>query len=118
MIETYHRVANDASANRRSDLVFTTNPRQPFVNRYLTSESFLAGPHYETRMRSIATVSEVMETTNGGRSAFYGRSNNSGTGESQLAFFEVPQSPVLSLAALPARGHVRHRLFSREPVRE
>ncbi|MEY3896807.1 MAG: hypothetical protein RLZZ214_2327, partial [Verrucomicrobiota bacterium] len=100
MVETYHRVANDVSANRRSDLVFTTNPRQPFINRYLSTGEFLAGPHYETRMRAIASVNEVMETTNGGRSAFYGRSNSSSTGESQLSFFEVPQSPLLSLAAL------------------
>ena len=100
MIETYHRVANDASANRRSDLVFTTNPRQPFINRYLTNGNFLAGPHYETRMRAISSVNEVMETTNGGRTAFYGRSNSSSTGESQLSFFEVPQSPLLSLPAL------------------
>lgn len=100
MVETYHRVANDVSANRRSDLVFTTNPRQPFINRYLSTGEFLAGPHYETRMWEIASVNEVMETTNGGRSAFYGRSNSSSTGESQLSFFEVPQSPLLSLAAL------------------
>ncbi|MEO8614093.1 MAG: hypothetical protein ABI600_03050, partial [Luteolibacter sp.] len=100
VIETYHRVAHDISANRRSDLVFTTNPRQPFINRYLTTGNFLAGPHYETRMRDIASVNQLMDITNGGRSAFYGSSNSSDTGESQLSFFEVPQSPLLSLAAL------------------
>ncbi|MEO5712849.1 MAG: hypothetical protein ABIT37_05115 [Luteolibacter sp.] len=99
MIETYHRVANDISSSRRSDLVFTINPRQPFINRYLTTGSFQAGPHYETRMTSISSFNQVMQTTNGGRSSFYGRSNNSLTGESELSFFEVPQSPLLSLAA-------------------
>lgn len=99
VIETYHRVASDSTVSRRSDLVFTTNPRQPYVNRYLTSGSFLAGPHYETKMRAVTSFNGVMETTNGGRSAFYGQSNSSGTGESELSFFEAPQSPLLSLAA-------------------
>ena len=98
MIETYHRVASDTAVSRRSDLVYTTNPRQPFINRYLTTGNFLAGPHYETRMREISTFNQALET-DGGRSAFYGRSNNALTGSSQLAFFEVPQAPPLSLAA-------------------
>ena len=99
MIETYHRVANDVSSSRRSDLVFTINPRQPFINRYLTTGSFLAGPHYETRVRPISTISGVVETDNNGRTSFYGRSHSSNSGESELAFFEVPQAQPLSLAA-------------------
>lgn len=99
MIETYHRVAN-ASVNSPSDLVYTVNPRQTFVNRYLTNGNFPAGPHYETHTRQIGSFVDVqMDTTNGGRSAFYGRSTSAATGESQLSFFEVPQAPLLSLAA-------------------
>ena len=36
--------------------------------------------------------------TKSGRSAFYGASNSAGTGRSHLSFFEVPRSPLLSLA--------------------
>jgi hypothetical protein len=100
MIETYHRVATDTPANRHSDLLFTVNPRQTFINRYLTTGTFLAGPHYETHTRQIGSLIDAgVEAINGGRSSFYGRSNSALTGESQLSFFEVPQSPLLSLAA-------------------
>jgi hypothetical protein len=99
LIETYHRVASDSSLTRRADLVFTTNPRQAFINSYLTTGSFVAGPHYETRMRSVSTFNGILETGDGGRTAFYGRSNSALTGESHLAFFEAPQAPLLSLAA-------------------
>ncbi len=97
LIETYHRVASDVQAARKSDLVFTTNPRQANVNRYLTEGSFIAGPHYETRLKEIATVNGVIETTPDGRSAFYGASNNAFTGKTHLSFFEAPQDPLLSL---------------------
>jgi len=99
MIETYHRVANDTLAYRRSDLVYTTNPRQAHVNRYLTTGSFMAGPHYETRMTAVSSFNQVIQTANGGRNAYYGASNSAGTGMTHLAFFEAPRSPLLSLAA-------------------
>lgn len=100
MIETYHRVASDTTASRRSDLLFTTNPRQPFINRYLTSGDFQAGPHYETRTQQLSTLNNLIQTDNNGRSAYYGASNSAGSGgKSQLSFFEVPQSSLLSLAA-------------------
>ena len=56
MFETYHRVAADAAVNRPSDLVFTTNPRQPFLNSYLTTGAFVSAPHYETKMRGLDSV--------------------------------------------------------------
>ena len=100
MIETYHRVANDPLAYRRSDLVYTTNPRQVHVNPYLSTGSFLTGPHYETRMRpDVTSYNKVMETAYGGRSAYYGATSNANSGSNHLAFFEVPRSPLLSLAA-------------------
>lgn len=97
MIETYHRVASDTQASRRSDLVYTTNPRQPFVNRYLTTGTFLAGPHYETRVRKISSFNEAIQTDDNGRTSFYGL-NNSSAGSTRLAFFEAPQQPLLSIA--------------------
>ncbi|RYD46669.1 MAG: hypothetical protein EOP85_06985, partial [Verrucomicrobiaceae bacterium] len=54
VIETYHRVAKDSAGNRRSDLVYTTNPRQAFVNRYVTNGTFASAPHYETVVRSVS----------------------------------------------------------------
>lgn len=98
LIETYHRVANDVAGNRRSDIVYTTNPRQPYVNRYITNGTFVSAPHYETVARPVSSLNEVMEATNGGRNAFYGESNTA-SGKSFLAFFEAPQSAMLSIAA-------------------
>ena len=99
MIETYHRVAHDAVAYRRSDLVYTTNPRQAFVNRYLTTGEFLAGPHYETRLTPVSNLNQVLQVANGGRDSYYGATNSSATGMTHLSFFDAPRAPLLSLAA-------------------
>jgi hypothetical protein len=99
VIETYHRVATDTAGSRRSDLVYTTNPRQAFVNRYVTNGTFASAPHYETVVRSVSKFDQVIETTNGGRNAFYGESNTA-SGRSRIAFFEMPEEPPLSIAAL------------------
>lgn len=100
VLESYHRVAADAV--QVADLVCTTNPRQPNVNRYLTGGgSFAAGPHYEASMRACASVAGAgLQVTRDGRRAYYGASNSAGTGRSQLAFFEVPRQPILSIAGL------------------
>ena len=100
MLETYHRVANDSASYRRSDLVYTTNPRQAHINRFLTTGSFFAGPHYETRMTAVSNFNQVIQTANGGRCAFYGATNSAGSGMTHLVFFEAPRSSLLSLAAL------------------
>ena len=99
MFETYHRVASDAAAYRKSDMVFTTNPRQAHVNRFLTTGSFLTAPHYETRMTAVSSFNQVIQTANAGRNAYYGASNSSGSGMTHLVFFEAPRAPLLSLAA-------------------
>ncbi|MES2476232.1 MAG: hypothetical protein V4640_10650 [Verrucomicrobiota bacterium] len=99
MIETYHRVAGGGTSSRKSDLVFTVNPRQPFINRYLSTGTFLAGPHYETRMQEISSISNLIQTSGGGRSAYYGATNEPIQGKTQLSFFEVPQALPLSLSA-------------------
>ncbi|GAA5116278.1 hypothetical protein JIN84_19265 [Luteolibacter yonseiensis] len=99
VIETYHRVAKESRTARRSDIVYTVNPRQPFVNRALSDGSFLTAPHYETVVRTVSSFEEVIRTDETGRNAFYGRSNALPDGQSQLAFFEAPQQPIISLAA-------------------
>jgi hypothetical protein len=99
VIETYHRVAADSAQARRSDIVYTTNPRQSFINRYLSDGNFKAGPHYETVVRPVSKFADVIQTDQDGSLAFYGL-NNSSNADSQLAFFEAPQQPIISLAAL------------------
>ncbi|RYD31279.1 MAG: hypothetical protein EOP87_15030 [Verrucomicrobiaceae bacterium] len=99
IIETYHRVASDSAGNRRSDLVYTNNPRQAFVNRYVTNGTFASAPHYETVVRSVSKFDQVLETANGGRNAFYGESNT-GSARTNLCFFEIPQVTPLSIAGL------------------
>jgi hypothetical protein len=100
VIESYHRVAVDA--DQVADLVCTTNPRQPDVNRFLIGGgTFAAGPHYEASMRPCASLAGAgLQVTMDGRRAYYGASNSAGSGRTQLGFFEVPQQPVLSIAGL------------------
>jgi len=98
VIETYHRVAHDSSPDRKSDLVYTSNPRQAYVNNYLTTGTFVVGPHYETKVRGISSYNEALNQTDG-RNAFYGYDNSAGGGRSHLTLFDVPRAPLLSLAA-------------------
>lgn len=102
---TYHRVAQ-SSRLPLSDLMFTTNPRQPFINQYLSgvnsggAAQFQTAPHYESLMQGGTSLSQLaMETTSDGRKAFYGPSHSASSGRPNLAFFEVPQTPLLSLGA-------------------
>lgn len=97
---TYHRVALSSSLPL-SDLMFTTNPRQPAVNAYLSGAQFQSGPHYESVFRGGTSLAQLaMETTLTGEKAFYGPSQSASSGRSNLAFFEVPRTPTLSLGAL------------------
>ena len=98
---TYHRVAQ-SSTLPLADLMFTTNPRQPFVNQYLSGGArFQAAPHYESLLQGGATLAALnMETTMDGTKAFYGPSHSAFSGKTNLAFFEVPRSPTLSLGSL------------------
>lgn len=96
VIETYHRTALDSASGQRSDLVFTNNPRQQFINHFLAQGNFKTGPHYETKVRAISSFSGLIESLNG--NSFYGASNTSQSGRTHLSFFEVPRAPMLSLA--------------------
>lgn len=100
---TYHRVAQSGGSQKDlplADLMFTTNPRQPIVNQYLSGASFQSGPHYESILLKASTLAGLnMETTPDGKKAFYGASHSVSTGRSNLAFFEIPRSPTLSLGS-------------------
>jgi hypothetical protein len=97
---TYHRVAQSGSLPL-ADLMYTTNPRQPYVNAYLSGAKFQTGPHYESVFRGGTSLAQLaMETTPDGAKAFYGPSHSASNGRSNLPFFEVPRTPTLSLGAL------------------
>lgn len=97
---TYHRVAQ-SSTLPLADLMYTTNPRQPYINPYLSGAQFQSGPHYESIFRGGTTLASLtMETTTTGQQAFYGPSHSASSGRSHLPFFEVPRTPTLSLGAL------------------
>ena len=96
---TYHRVAKSGKLPL-SDLMYTTNPRQPFVNSYLSNAKFRTGPHYDTVMQQGGSLAQLaMETSYSGKQAFYGPSHSASDGRTHLAFFELPQGPALSLGA-------------------
>lgn len=104
-ILTYHRTAL-SSGTPVSDLMFTTNPRQPYVTQYLgAGGKFQTGPHYESLLQGGSTLSALrMETSTDGRNAYYGPTHSANAmgqnrGRSFLPFFEVPRSPLLSLGA-------------------
>ncbi|QJE98802.1 hypothetical protein [Luteolibacter luteus] len=98
MLETFHRTAGQA--NQMSDLVFTVNPRQRYINGMISgATAFAAGPHYESSMRETRDyISSAFQVTGDGRRSFYGMSNAPSSGRDYLSFFEVPQDPMLSLA--------------------
>lgn len=100
-ILTYHRTAL-SSGKPVSDLMFTTNPRQPYVTQYLgAGGKFQTGPHYESLMQGGTSLAGLtMETSMDGRNAFYGPSHSANGGRSFLPFFEVPRSPTISLGSL------------------
>ena len=102
---TYHRTANaGATATQtlaQADLMFTTNPRQAYINSYLSGGNFQASPHYETLMiGGTSLVNLAMETSMDGRNAYYGLSHSANRGRTNPVFFEVPRSPTLSLGSL------------------
>ena len=99
VLEAYHRVAHESEDVENADLTYTGNPRQPWMNPFITNTSFETGPQYRTRMRAVSSFNGVLQSANGGRSAFYGASQSAGSGRTHLSFFELPRAPLLSLAA-------------------
>ncbi|MEK7948940.1 hypothetical protein [Luteolibacter soli] len=99
-LEFYHRYAKTGQ-DQSADLVYTGNPRQPWMSSYMTNATFPSGPQYKLRVRGpLTTFGNLLEVENGsgGRRAFYGPSNTAKDGKSKLPFFEIPRAPMLSLA--------------------
>ncbi|MEM9236714.1 MAG: hypothetical protein AAGB14_08040 [Verrucomicrobiota bacterium] len=99
VLESYHRVARAGADAQIADLVFTGNPRQPWMNPFITNTQFKTGPQYQIRMRRVSSFNGVLQTANQGRSGYYGASQTPIGGRTNLSFFEIPSAPLLSLAA-------------------
>jgi type II secretory pathway pseudopilin PulG len=97
ILETYHRTA--ATPGQISDIVFTVNPRQRYINAVVSGGStFVAGPHYDTSLRGARDPAAAgLQTSLDGTRAYYGESNAPGTGRDYLSFFEFPRNPMMSL---------------------
>ncbi|MES2659567.1 MAG: hypothetical protein V4689_13195 [Verrucomicrobiota bacterium] len=98
VLESYHRVAKTGTTAQVADLVYTGNPRQPWMNPFISNTTFKTGPQYQMRMRKLNTFNDLMQSSNGGRSAYYGATQFPGSGRDHLSFFEIPSAPMLSLA--------------------
>ncbi len=97
VIETYQRVAKKGVVSQSvSDLMYTTNPRQPSMNKELALGSFTAPPHYQSSLRGVATFDDAILTNEKGE-AYWGASHTA-DGSSRMPFFEIPREPMLSLA--------------------
>jgi hypothetical protein len=99
VLESYHRVAREGGDAQISDLVYTGNPRQAWMNPYITNTKFETGPQYQIRMRAVSSFNGVFQSANQGRNAYYGANQGSTGGRTNLSFFEIPGDPILSLAA-------------------
>ncbi|MGJ8658054.1 MAG: hypothetical protein ACSHX6_16525 [Akkermansiaceae bacterium] len=99
-LEVYHRVAKAGTDAQEADLVYTGNPRQSSMNSFVTKTQFQTGPQYKVRMRAVSSSSDLLQIdTSGNRpAAYYGATQESGSGRSHLSFFEVPRAPLVSLA--------------------
>ena len=100
VLESYHRTAQGSDENQPADLVFTGNPRQPWMNPFISNTSFKTGPQYQMRMRAVSSFNGVLQSAEGGRSAYYGATQTPNGGRTNLSFFEIPRSPILSMAGL------------------
>ncbi|MCX8496586.1 MAG: hypothetical protein ORN51_10430, partial [Akkermansiaceae bacterium] len=102
--EAYHKVAQVGSSAQAADLVFTGNPRQPWMNSLISNTATTApGPQYQEQIREVFDFSGVLQVGNGGRSAYYGATQAPSnqalrSGRTHLSFFEIPTAPLLSLA--------------------
>ena len=98
VIESYHRVGKAGPTAQVADLVFTGNPRQPWMNPFISNTTFKTGPQYQVRMRPVSSFNQVLESSPDGRSAYYGATQSASGGRTHLSLFEIPSAPMLSLA--------------------
>jgi len=107
VLESYHRVAANAGStgSQTSDLVYTSNPRQPWMTDTISnrrpqfeSQKGSTGPQYQTRIKGLSGLFSNFLGGIDGRNTFYGPTNDASRGRTHLSFFEVPTTPMLSLA--------------------
>src|SRR5690606_24674732 len=98
-VESFRRVANDPVSPQRADMVATINSRQVSMNRYMTEGSFEGAPQFQPHFVPLNNPNDLLNRTPDGISAFYGPSNSASTGRTHVPIFDVPQAPLLSLAA-------------------
>ncbi len=98
VLETFHRTAAQGRS-QLSDIVYTVNPQQRYVNGYLSSVSGVGmSPHYESSLRQAADFAAVnFQTTPDGERSYYGESNAPPGGRDYLSFFDLPVRPPISL---------------------
>ncbi len=101
-ITFYRRTAQSGSTAgfQDGDLLFTTNPRSAFSNPILSNfDKSPTGPQYDAVFETrLSTVDSPFDIFRDG-SAYSGMNHSPSGGRRSLPFFEVPQSPLLSLAA-------------------
>ncbi|MBB5353184.1 hypothetical protein HNR46_003438 [Haloferula luteola] len=100
VLETFHRTASQGHS-QLSDIVYTVNPQQRYVNGYLSSVSGTGmSPHYESSLRQAADFGAVnFQSTPDGERSYYGESNAPPSGRDYLSFFGLPVQPPISLGA-------------------
>jgi len=101
-LEVYHRVAQSGTNTQEADLMYTGNPRQSSMNPIVAKTDFQAGPQYKVRMRGLSSTNDLLQIATGGDrpAAYYGASQAASSGRTHLSFFEIPRTPLLSLAGL------------------
>lgn len=96
VLETFNRTANEPGS--LSNILFTVNPRQRYINAMLSGAQFTSGPHYQTDFREVSDfLGSGLQITPDGQRTFYGPTNESLQGRDRLAVFAVPNGPILSL---------------------
>ena len=88
VIESYHRVARQGATAQVADIVFTGNPRQPWMNPFISNTTFKTGPQYQVRMRPVSSFNQVMESSPDGKAAYYGATQSSSGGGRTCRFLK------------------------------
>ncbi len=96
VLETFNRTA--AQPGSLSNILFTVNPRQRFVNSLLSSADFTSGPHYQTDFREVSDfLGSGLQITPDAQRTYYGPTNEPAQGRDRLSVLEIPTRPILSL---------------------
>ncbi|TAG10470.1 MAG: hypothetical protein EAZ42_03770 [Verrucomicrobia bacterium] len=106
-ITYYRRTAKAGTSNlpagtpifQTGDLLFTTNPRSAFTNPILSNfDKATSGPQYDLVLEPYFSNIDAPLSLDRNGNAYSGVNHSAGQGKTSLPFFEVPQTPLLSLA--------------------